>query len=125
MDAFLLNCTGKEGCVAAALQPIGKDGAKLVVDEPKEGDWKILIRGREGVKQPGSYRVREALLVTNPSAIHSDDAKYAGGTTWSVLLAPKQSDAQYVAFRISGKQGNELENKGLRIAMTPLTADIP
>lgn len=125
VDAFLLNCTGKQGCVVAAQQSIGKDGAKLVVDAPEEGDWKIVIRKREEDYRTSSYRVREALLVAGASAIEPGDAKHLSGTTWSVSLPPTRSDAQYVAFRISGKPGNDLEKNGVRIAMTPLAAGIP
>ena len=40
-------------------------------------------------------------------------------------LPKKQSDAQYVAFRIAETPGNKREENGLRIAMTALDSDAP
>lgn len=123
-DAFLLNCTDPEkGCSVAAQQSLRKHGVTLVIDEPKEGLWRIVIRRRDRIDSPMPYRIHEAVLVQTATPVEITDHKHATGSTWSVVLAPKRSDAQYVAFRFTGSLGNE--KKGPRIAVTPLTADYP
>jgi len=147
-DAFLLNCTGSDGCIVTDQAPIKAKGATLVLENPKEGNWQIVIRSREVVRQSGSYRVREAQLVPNASPAEASDAKHASGATWSVPLPTKHGDAVYTAFRIAGKpfrilddDGNEpseyqtmqggptdvfrAKQSGLRIAVTPLTPGAP
>lgn len=125
VDAFLLDCTGKDGCAVAAQKPISATGATLVVDDPKEGEWRIVIRAREMVQQPGSYRVQEAELTPNSSAAQAVDAKHASGTIYSIPLPSTQSDAEYVAFRIASIAHENEQKPGLRIAMTALTNQVP
>ncbi len=121
-DAFLLDCTRKEGCSVAAQKPVTAKGAIFVTDDPKEGDWRIVIRARQGAAHPTSYQIREARLVPSSAAAQSGVAGYVSGAAWSVSVPPQQSDAQYVAFRIAGSPDNDAQKNGLRIAMTPLTA---
>ncbi len=125
-DAFLLNCTEKErGCFVAAQQSVRKQGTTLVVDGPKEGDWRIIIRTREATNRAVNYHVREAALEPSTTSNPPPADKYATGKKWSVPVPVKQSDVQYAAFRISGTAGNEDEKDGVRIAMTPLTKRAP
>ena len=125
-DAFLLNCTEKErGCFVAAQQSVRKQGTTLVVDGPKRGDWRIIIRTREATNRAVNYHVREAALEPSMTSNPPPADKYATGKKWSVPAPVKQSDVQYAAFRISGTAGNEDEKDGVRIAMTPLTKRAP
>jgi hypothetical protein len=94
VDAFLLDCTGKNGCSVTDQKPVNPNGVILTADEPKQGNWRIVIRVRDAVKEPDAFRVREAQLVPNYSASESADAKHASGTTWSVVLPAKVSDAR-------------------------------
>jgi hypothetical protein len=130
VDAFLLDCTGSDGCSVAEHRVIASGASTLVVDDPKQGDWRLVVRTRDPIELQHIYHVREALLVPNISGIEANDAKHATGTTWSVSLPPKQTDAQYVAFRIAGtvdsaQAMNETGRQGLRIAMTPVTPGAP
>ena len=130
-DAFLLNCTdGKDDCYVAAQRSVGKGGATLVIDNPKEGNWRIIIRTREPVDRPAQYHVREAFLTPATTRLESVDENHATGATWSVVLPPKRDDAQYVAFQIAGTPGpegtqNEGAKYGIRIALTPLDSNAP
>ena len=130
-DVFLLNCTDpKSGCYVAAQQAVGKNGPPLVIDDPKEGDWRIVIRTREPIDNPIAYHVREAMLTPSNTPIEASDSKHASGASWSVALPAKQGDAQYAAFHIEGEprpgvtQNNTAKN-GLDIALTPLDGNAP
>jgi hypothetical protein len=125
VDAFVLNCTDKEQCIVADQKPLTANGAILVVEDPRQGDWKIVIRTRAQARHQIAYRVREALLVPSVCAIESADVKHASATTWSIDLPAKQSEAQYIAFLIIGPRGKNEENNGVRIAITPLVPDAP
>jgi hypothetical protein len=130
-DAFLLNCTdAKNGCGVVAQAPLGQKGATLLVEEPKEGAWLIVIRTRARVDRVAEYKVREALLVPSAPPVEQTDGKHASGTVWSVTLPPKHSDAQYAAFHIAGHAGEEgTQNggakNGVTIALTSLESDAP
>jgi|SRR5580700_3333083 hypothetical protein len=67
----------------------------------------------------------EALLVPSSTPIEQTDSKHSSGATWMLPLPSKQSDALYAAFRIAGTPGNDPENNGLLIAMTPLDQNAP
>jgi len=124
-DVYLLDCTeGNNSCNVAAEQAIGPTGAVVSVDDPKEGMWRIVIRTREKTNLSVSYSMREASLTVAAKQIQPRDEQYASGANWSLTVPEKQSDAQYVAFRIAGNSGKE-DKKGLRIALTALTADAP
>ena len=130
-DAFLLNCTSaKDGCFVAAQQVLGKSGATIVVDKPKEGNWRIVIRTREPINKAVKYDLREASLTPSATPIETTDEKHASGATWSVALPAKQSDAQYVAFHIAGdpqegvRQDAGAKN-GVSIALTALDPKAP
>ena len=125
-DAFLLNCTAAEaGCSVAAQEPVGKNGATLVLQQPQEGAWRIVIRTRSLVDKAADYQIREALLVPSATPIDGVGGKHASGATWTIALPAMQSDAQYAAFRISGTPGNEREKDGVRIALTSLDNHAP
>ena len=130
-DAFLLNCTDvKDGCYVAAQQVLGKSGATIVVDNPKEGNWRIVVRTRDRVDKAVTYSVREASLTPSATPIEAADAKHASGTTWSVALPAKQIDAQYVAFHIAGDLKKEVRQdagakNGVSIALTALDTNAP
>jgi hypothetical protein len=129
-DIFLLSCTDqKDPCFIAAQQTVGQTAdrkpAVLSVDDPKEVNWRIVIRAREKVDRPVSYTVREASLALSATPIQAADKKYASGAVWSVPLPAKQSDAQYVAFRVAGTPGNDREKNGVRIALMPVSTDAP
>jgi hypothetical protein len=124
-DAFLLDCSGKEGCSVAAQQEISAASKTMVIDKPQAGSWKIVVRSRAQVSGGQSYQISEALLISSPVGIETSDSKYASGASWSVSLPRKGSDAQYSAFRIAGTLGNEHEKNGLVVAMTPLEAEAP
>jgi hypothetical protein len=124
-DAFLLNCTGKAGCAVAAQKPVSEQGATLVVDNPREGNWKIVVRARDRLERPTSYRVQEAAVTAAGDATQTVDKKFASGETWLVSLPAKTSDALYAAFRMAGIPGKDDQKDGLRIAMTALTPVAP
>jgi hypothetical protein len=119
-DIYVLNCSGKNGCVVIAQQAISATGKTLTVEKPQAGSWKVVVRGRDQLQTPTTYTIREALLVPAATAIEQGENKHASGATWTVALPARASDAQYVAFRIAGTPGNEREKNGLLIAMTPL-----
>jgi hypothetical protein len=154
VDVFLLDCTGKsDGSVAEARHVTGS-GATLVVDQPKEGKWRIVLRARDAVSRPLAYRVREARLTPSAAAAASPgsrdkEANHASGARWRVDVPTKAGDAQYVAFVMAGKSFRILDDDGnepkqyhfmekaigvpvydassadMRIALTPLTAGAP
>jgi len=124
-DVYLLNCTGKNGCYAAATQEISPFAKTLVVENPQAGAWRIAVRSRDQVKHPVSYEIHEALLTPATEPIVTADSQHASGASWTIPLPKTQSDAQYAAFRIAGTPGNAREKKGLVIAMTPLSANTP
>jgi hypothetical protein len=124
VDVYVLNCTGKNGCVVAAQQEITASGKTVTIDKPQAGDWKIVVRSRDRVLHPLTYMVQAALLVEG-DAIDRSDSNHANGATWRLPLPTKRSDAQYAAFRIAGTPGVEREKDGLLIAMTPLNQDLP
>jgi hypothetical protein len=125
-DAFLLNCAdAKNGCQVVVQKQLGANGAKLVVDEPKAGDWRVVVRTRESVSYPISYRIVEASLTPSATPIQMADEKHVSGAIWSIALPPKQSGAPYIAFRIAGTPGDAQQKSGLRIAMTPIDGRAP
>jgi hypothetical protein len=145
---FLLDCTSKTGATVSDVKRIRPSGATLVVEQPKEGKWRIVIRARDIVESPGSYRIREALL-TPSSAAKDKEATHASGSNWRVDVPVKTSDAQYAAFIIAGRPFRILDDAGkepqkyhfmmkalgvptytganadMRIALTALTAEAP
>jgi len=152
VDAFLLDCTSKSGCTVADVKPVTRSGATLVVDNPTEGNWRIVLRARDKVQAPISYQVREALLTLSAAVspeTRDKEAKHGSGTKWEVNVPAKSGDAQYAAFIIAGKPfrilddfGKEPEkykfawksigvpvytasNADMRIALTPLTEGSP
>jgi hypothetical protein len=146
VDAFLLDCTSK-ACSVAAVGRVRPSGATLVVEEPKAGKWRIVVRARGAIQKPLSYKLREALLT--PSTAHHKEANHASGSSWRVAIPAGTGDAQYVAFIIAGKPFRILDDSGkgpakyhfmmkaigvptytpsnadMRIAMTSLTAGAP
>ena len=124
-DVYLLNCTGKEGCYVAAQQEISTADKTVTIDKPPVGVWKIVVRSRGQMLHATTYEVREALLVPIQTAVEASDSDHASGSTWTLPLQTKQSDAQYAGFRIAGTPGNEEEKDGLLIAMTPLDSGAP
>jgi len=131
-DAFLLNCTaGSNACSVAAQAQLRKTGAILVVDEPEEGNWRVVIRSRDRTKNGVQYKLKEATLTRSRNPLENGDAKRASGFSWSVALPPSASDAQYAAFHIVGTPVREgtynsgAKKNGLRIALTPLDRDPP
>jgi hypothetical protein len=130
-DVFLLNCTdSKNGCFVASEQETGKAGATLVVEEPKAGDWQIIVRTHEKTDKAVSYEIRETSLTPSPDPVETADSKHASGATWSVTLPAKRSDAQYAAFHIAGTSGapdtqNGGARNGLRIGLISLDRDAP
>jgi hypothetical protein len=125
VDAYLLDCSGKDGCAVRAQQQIGLPGKTLVIDKPHEGLWRLVVRSRGQARNASTYDVQEALLTAAQTPVEADDAHHASGASWTVSLPKKQSDAQYVAFRIVGTPGNNREKGGLLVAMTPLRAEAP
>jgi hypothetical protein len=124
-DVYVFNCAGKNGCYVAAQQEISEAGKALIIEHPAEGAWKIAVRSRNQVQKPGTYTVREAMLVPTAAPIDATDSEHPSGASWTLPLPKAQSDAQYAAFRIAGTPGVESEKKGLVIAMTPLTEGAP
>ncbi len=153
IDVFLLDCTGKSGCSVAEVNQVTKSGTTLVIDTPKEGKWRIVIRARDMVPRPVTYKLREALLTPSAAAKQSatpdKDAKHASGSSWRVDVPAMLGDAQYAAFIIAGKPFRILDDSGkepekyhfmlkaigvpaysasnadMRIGMTPLTVGAP
>jgi len=124
-DAYVLNCAGKNGCRVATQQDISATSKTITVERPDAGDWKILVRSRGQVSHPVKYVVQEALLAPTQSPLERGDSKHSSGATWTLSLPKQNTDAQYAAFRIAGAPGNERENNGLLIAVTPLQVGIP
>jgi len=124
-DVYLVNCTRKDGCSVVAQREVAVSAETLVVEKPQQGTWKIVVRSRGEVGQPVKYTVHEAVLVPARAAIEQTDSKHSSGATWTVWPPRKQSDVQYVAFRITGTPGKEREANGLLIAVTPLDNDAP
>lgn len=104
VDVFLLNCTAKAGCAVDQQAPMTWHGATLVLDNPAEGTWRVLIRARQAGQGASAYRICEAELTPAASRVEVSDVKHASGAIWTVPLppAPRSGDAQYVAFRITG-----------------------
>jgi hypothetical protein len=121
-DAYLLNCTGKDGCTIISQQVITDKGAFLVVEKPQAGAWKIVVRSREQVDGDSVYRLSEAQLVPTQAGAAATNATYYSGEKWTV---PLPNTTQYAAFRIAGTPGVESEKNGLLIAMTPLGVNSP
>jgi len=125
VDAFLLDCTGKEGCRVMIQEPVGAAGATLAVDEPTEGSWRIVIRSRWPVERAKAFRVEEAALTLNDTLIPAQDSAYGSGKRWPVFLGPARRLVNYAAFRIAAAEGQGSENRGVRIAVTPLDRELP
>jgi hypothetical protein len=123
-DVYLLDCSGKEGCKAAAQQEIAISAKTIAIDTPQAGDWKIVVRSRDQVQHAATYTVREALL-TKGDIIDPQNAKHLSGESWTLPLPPRQGDGQYAGFRIRGTLGVESEKNGLLVAVTPLGKDAP
>jgi hypothetical protein len=121
-DAYLLNCTGKNGCYVVSQQEVTNNGALLVVDKPQAGTWKIIVRRREQVSKETTYKLTEAQLTPTQIAAPEVDAKHSSGEKWTVALP---STTRYAAFRIAGTPGVLSEKNGLVIAMTPLDGNTP
>lgn len=121
-DAYLFNCTGKNGCYMVSQQEITDKGASLVVEKPQSGKWKIMVRSREQTTENPMYKLTEAQLALSPSGVSQPDAKHETGETWNVAVPVT---ARYAAFRIAGTPGVEREKDGLLVAMTPLASDLP
>lgn len=121
-DAYMFNCTGKNGCYVVSQQEITDKGALLVVDKPQAGTWKIVVRRRERVAGDTAYKLTEAQLTPTPTAAAEADAKHSSTEKWTVALP---GTTQYAAFRIAGTPGVEREKDGLLIAMTPLDGNAP
>jgi hypothetical protein len=121
-DAYLFNCTGKNGCQVVSQQEITGNGALLVVDNPKAGTWKVVVRSREQVSVEPKYKLNEAQLTPTQIAAPEVNAKHSNGEKWTVALP---TTTQYAAFRIAGTPGVEREKNGLLIAMTPLDRNAP
>jgi hypothetical protein len=124
-DVYVMNCAGKDGCSVAAQQQIPAPGKTIAIEKPQPGAWKIVVRSRGEVSHPVKYSVVEAQLTPTALPIEQADGKHASGTTWTLALPAKQSDAQYAAFRIAGTAGNEHEKNGLLIALTALDTNAP
>lgn len=122
VTAFLLDCTGKQGCVVAAQRPVTARGTTLVVDDPHEGEWRIVIWSRARGQKLESFHVREATLLPVSDATPSVDQTCAPGSTRSI---PLPAGVSYAAFRIAGTPGDVRQENGLRIAMRPLRTDVP
>ena len=123
-DIFLLNCPDKpRGCFVATQHCLHNQRETLVVDDPKEGDWRIVIRTRETTNQTTSYQVEESFLMPSTRPTQRSDNTYTSGETWSLPVPAKQSDEQYTGFRIAGTRRNESQKDGLLIAVTPLNAN--
>jgi hypothetical protein len=123
---YLLNCSDeKRGCNVTAQQEISRSTRTLTVDKPQAGKWRIVVRNGDQVAHPMTYSIHEALLVSTKEPIDPTDSKHSSGTTWTVSLPKKESDAQYAAFRIAGTPGNDKEKQGLLIAMAPLDETAP
>jgi hypothetical protein len=122
LDAYLLDCTGKSGCSIMSQQEITEKGASLVVDKPKAGAWRIVIRDREEVPSAPIFRLSEAQLVFTQPTTEEKDAEYKTGEKWTVSL-PEAT--RYAGFRIAGTSGVASEKEGLLIAMTPLLKEAP
>jgi hypothetical protein len=121
-DAYVFNCTGKDGCASVMQQAITDKGALLIVEKPQAGAWKIIVRTREQVTGNSVYKLSEAELLPTPGEVTETDTKHASGEKWTVTLP---GTTQYAAFRIAGTPGLEREKEGLLIAMTPLKANAP
>jgi hypothetical protein len=124
-DVYLMNCADKNGCYVAATQEIGVDGKSAVIENPQAGAWKIVVRSRTETENPVAYTIREAMLTPAVAPIEAGDGRHEAGASWNISLPEAHSDAQYMAFRISGTPGNEREKDGLVIAMTPLDENAP
>ena len=124
-DAFLLDCTDKEGCRVMVQEPIGATGAALAVNEPADGSWRIVIRSRRAVKRAEAYRVAEASLTFNDTLSPIRDSTYASGRRWPVFLGRAGRVVRYAAFRLAEAAGERGDKKGARIAMTRLDRELP
>lgn len=123
-DAYLLNCTRTQhSCLVAAQGSLGESGTTLIVDDPKQGEWRIVVRARDSSQQQIEYLVREALVTPSATVIQSADAKIPSGSTISLSLPLKGVErddiVRYAAYRIADSK------KSLRVAMTPLDAKAP
>jgi hypothetical protein len=121
-DAFLLNCTGKDGCKVAVQREITRKGTTMVVDKPEGGAWRIYTREREQLATMPVYKLREAQLVPIQRPEGGRDTKRDHNEKWDIALP---TSAHYAAFRIAGTTGVDADEDGLLIAMTPLEAGAP
>ncbi len=124
-DAFLLDCTGKNGCSVVRQAALHGHSVLLVADDPAAGTWQIVVRTREATAERCSYRVRDAILTPAAGVLPAERAVHASGSTWSVSRPVGASDAQYVAFHIAAPRSRDTSVHDVRIAMTPLTHGIP
>jgi hypothetical protein len=119
-DAFLFDCSGKNGCEFVDQKQLDSKGAILVADEPHEGWWRIVVRTRDQTSSPVSYSAEEASLVVNTAASPAGATTHASNTSWSLPLPTKQADARYAAFRIPAIARELDREKDLLIGITPL-----
>jgi hypothetical protein len=124
-DVYVLDCTGKNSCYVAAQLEIAERDKVLVIEHPKAGAWKIVVRSRNQIENLVTYSIEEALLVPASTALETSDSEHASGSSWTLSLPTTRSDAQYAAFRIAGLPENKREKDGLLIAMTPLDGNAP
>src|SRR5439155_26684550 len=116
---------GKESCRGMIQEPGGGGGATLAVDRPYGGSWGIVIRSRWPVERAKGFRVEEAALTLNDTLIPAQDRGYGSGKRWPVFLGPARRLVNYAAFRIAAAEGQGSENRGVRIAVTPLDRELP
>lgn len=121
-DAYLFNCTGKNGCYIVSQQEITEKGALLTVDKPQAGTWKVIVRSREQLNVESAYKLSEAQLTPTQTGATDANTKHGSDEKWNVTLP---DTTQYAAFRIAGTSGVEREKNGVLVAMTPLASDLP
>lgn len=125
-DAYVLNCVDStRGCSVVMQRPLGRKGARLVIDQPQQGLWRIVIRSRDQRRLSTAYQIREAFLTDASAPIEVNDHSRVSGSSWSVALPRENGDAHYACFRIAVDPNSDKHKRGLRIAMTPLSPGLP
>jgi hypothetical protein len=123
VDAYLVSCSDKGECYPKKQVELKAGKATLVVDDPAAGEWIVLVRSRDPLRRSASYRIVDAVVVPTATPLETTDQQHASGDRWSIRLPPA-AGARYAGFRmIGGAQTGA--TAGLRIAITPLAADLP
>jgi hypothetical protein len=124
-DVFVFHCVGwGRGCSVVAQRT--NDGTSVVIEDPKQGEWMVLIRARANVAGAVFYRTNEAFVERIP-VLDGDEERirtHPSSEIWRVVL-PQDQNVSYAAFHLTECCGEQQEAEALRIGVSALDADLP